>query len=452
MEFDEFVVEAFNPTNRFFRVIVEMIQDQLVVSRNSLPMNPGYNRTSLPFSSLNLDLSRGEGKVDLIMDADYEGRLIFTVLDFVKCRRRAASDAIPMVPVEKIKCVVWDLDNTLWDGILVEDGLDGIHLRPQMVAAIQRLDERGVLHSIASKNDSHSAWHAIIHFGLQDYFLYPSINWGPKSESLRSIAEALNISLDSFAFVDDSEAERQEVSSAWPQVRTLSDQEIDAFLEAFPLQAAVTEESRKRRFSYLTEVQRQRKVAEAGNKDDFLRDCQLVISIFSPHEPADVERCLELLQRTNQINLSTERYSKEKLCELLQDSHHVCIAMRAHDRFGDYGLIGFSAIKLTAYATLHDFVLSCRVVQKRVEEHWLQWLLNFLKARGYPLLHATYIPTKRNKVLLDTMQGVGFERVSSDGSTIILVRKTSDPVAHADIAAIQVQDVVQPTAQSHIET
>ena len=125
----------------------------------------------------------------------------------------SAASAVAHVEKEAeqaVKCLVWDLDHTLWDGILLEDSQ--VVLRPEVPAIIRTLDERGILHSIASRNDPAMAMDKLQQFGLADYFLWPQINWNPKSESIKTISERLSLGLDSFAFVDDQPFEREEVA------------------------------------------------------------------------------------------------------------------------------------------------------------------------------------------------------------------------------------------------
>src|SRR5438105_10164366 len=164
-----------------------------------------------------------------------------------------AGSAQAAAPADKVKCVAWDLDNTLWEGTLLEDGPDGCRLRPEVRALIERLDERGILQTAVSKNDHDDAWAVVERLGLQDYFLYPAINWGQKSANLKQIAERLNIGIDTFAFVDDSPFERAEVAAALPMVRVYSPEQLAGLLERPELDVPVTEMSRKRRLSYLAE-------------------------------------------------------------------------------------------------------------------------------------------------------------------------------------------------------
>lgn len=125
-----------------------------------------------------------------------------------------------------VKCLAWDLDNTLWKGVLTEDGPDGIVVRDEAVALIRELDSRGILNTVCSKNDQEPTWALLERLGLADYFVFPSINWNPKSHNLKAAAKAINIGLDSFAFVDDSPFERGEVGESLPMVRVFRDTEI----------------------------------------------------------------------------------------------------------------------------------------------------------------------------------------------------------------------------------
>ena len=123
------------------------------------------------------------------------------------------------LPAKKIKCVCWDLDNTLWNGVIGDDGTDGVIVNNKIIDLINEFDKKGILQTITSKNEYEIAWSKIKQLGLDKFFLYPAINWGPKSESIKQIAKELNIGIDTFALIDDSEWEREEVSSNCPQVR-----------------------------------------------------------------------------------------------------------------------------------------------------------------------------------------------------------------------------------------
>jgi FkbH-like protein len=143
----------------------------------------------------------------------------------------STTPAVPLPEKPKrgrIKCIVWDLDNTLWNGVLLEDG--DVTVRPAVVERIHELDRKGVLHSIASKNDRDAAMEKLRALGLEEMFLHPQINWNPKSDSIRHLAKALNLGLDAFAFVDDQEFERAEVAHGVPEVTCVDILELDEAL------------------------------------------------------------------------------------------------------------------------------------------------------------------------------------------------------------------------------
>ena len=150
----------------------------------------------------------------------------------------------------KIKVLVWDLDNTLWDGILVEDGIDNLKLKENVVSIIKDLDSRGILLSIASKNNPDEAIKVLQKCGIDDYFLFPQISWDPKSQSIKQIVKKLNIGIDTVAFIDDSPFERAEVSQVCPEVMCIDAVEYNNLLTYPEFNVPVTSESTKRREFY----------------------------------------------------------------------------------------------------------------------------------------------------------------------------------------------------------
>src|SRR5262249_51447457 len=177
---------------------------------HTLALAPGYSRNSFEVRSLDRFLiPRVPFSITLVPEADSNARLVFLCADFVKYKRR------PVAPHKgHIKCVVWDLDNTLWDGVLIEG--DHVKLRAGIPELLKYLDERGILLSIASNNDHQSAWNELTRLGVADYFLYPQIDWTPKSRNVSAIAKHLSIGLDTVAFVDDNPFELDEVASTLP--------------------------------------------------------------------------------------------------------------------------------------------------------------------------------------------------------------------------------------------
>jgi FkbH-like protein len=464
---DEFMVEVWNPSPQPCRLIVESFQDR-VLSRHSLSIAPGHNLHRIPYDSMSIDLSRQDERIYLYPDSDNEVRLIFTWLALVGYAARSkpnrtptgdansgnfewiAPDAAVRVkapkPAAKVKCLVWDLDNTLWQGILAEDGPEACHPRPELLEIVRRLDERGIVQSIASKNDHDTAWAKMKQLGMEDYFLYPMINWGPKSGSIQSIAQELNIGIDTLAFVDDSAAERAQVADSLPQVRTYAETELDKLLSLPEFDVPVTSESKLRRLSYLEESRRKTLASKfVGGNEEFLRTCRLVAELFTPVEAGHKERCLELLQRSNQLNLTSRRYDRTEFERLMAQPQLLKVACSCHDRFGDYGTVGFACVDLSgSEPLLRDLVFSCRVAKKKVENAFLAWLMQELSEMGYQRLMAQFVPTDRNGALRSVIDEVGF--VSGDISQGSLYLEVQKPIPWADIVVVHGDDVESQTA------
>lgn len=310
------------------------------------------------------------------------------------------------------KVLVWDLDETVWTGTLAEDGPDGATPRPEAVAAIKALDARGVLQSIASKNDAAEGLEALRRHGLADYFLHPEINWGPKSQSIGRIARRLDLGLDSFVFVDDQPFERAEVAAGQPQVRTLAHTEV-AGLAAHPwFDHPTTPEAAQRRSLYQAEAQRGVAMeAQGGDYLGFLRASDLVLDV-RPLSRADVVRVHELSQRTNQLNFTGAKFALaevERMAEPQAElgSNRVRLTLRCADRYGDYGLIGFAELDLEAGA-LTAFFMSCRVQRKRVEHAVFAHLAGLLRAEGRERFLVRFKATERNGASVRLLEELGF--------------------------------------------
>jgi FkbH-like protein len=433
--YDDFVLECYAPDEEAFRLILEYVPEERPALRHAFEIEPGHNFHTLPAGAFGRLTDRG--RVLIYPEDDAERRVIFTWLDFV----RYASPAVS--PAGKVKCVAWDLDNTLWDGTLLEDGPDGCRLRPEVRALIDRLDERGILQTVVSKNNHEDAWALVERLGLQDHFLYPAINWGQKSANLKQVAERLNIGVDTLALVDDSPFERAEVEAALPMMRVYSPGDLPGLLERPELDVPVTEMSRKRRLSYLAEMERGRALELfSGDYLEFLRSCGLKMRLFVPREEAHVRRCLELVQRSNQLNLSGARYSEEEFRALLVQDGVLCAAVECEDRFGHYGIVGFATVdERPDVPVVLDYVLSCRVAQKRVEHTFFQWLAVREGARGAPALRAQLVRTERNGPLVQVLEELPFAAVEEDGPRRLLEMPLDSPRVD-DV--IELRDDVEP--------
>lgn len=399
--FDEFVIECYSPLEASYKLICEYFTENSRVRntkfRHAFNISRGHNFFSIPFSLLNI--SSYEGYIYLYPEnSDKDTRLIFTWLDFIKYKKRTlqAKAVPPKKTAVKVKCVAWDLDNTFWHGTLIEQ--ESVEAKPDAIELVKKLDEKGIIQTIISKNDFDPCWEKLKKLQMDQYFLMPAINWDQKSQNICKIVEKLNINLDSVAVIDDSPFERAEISSALPQVRVYSEKEIGNILNYEEFDVIISEESRERRNKYRKEIERiDERENFAGSYEDFLISCKMEAEAFIPDTENNIERCFELVQRSNQLNLSTIRYSRDQYRELLLNRKVLSIAIRCQDKFGDYGIVGFSSINVSGGAPLmENFVLSCRVAQKRVEHAYMKAITELLHTSGYNELWVKLVLTPKN--------------------------------------------------------
>lgn len=321
--------------------------------------------------------------------------------------------------VQPVKCVVWDLDNTLWDGVLLEDG--DVQLRPQAVEVIKALDSRGILNSIASRNDHAAAMERLSAFGIADYFLYPQISWSSKADSIAEIAKLLNIGLDTFAFVDDQPFEREEVAFVLPQVLTIDATDIAA-IPAMPRMQPrfITAESRLRRAMYQSDIARNAAEREfVGSNEEFLATLGMVFKLAEAGED-DLQRAEELTLRTNQLNSTGYTYSYDELDAFRRSPDHLLLVASLEDRYGSYGTIGLALVERgAAFWTIKLLLMSCRVMSRGVGTLMMHEIMRRAKAAGAGL-RAEFIATGRNRMMYITYKFGGFREVQRAGDLITL--------------------------------
>ena len=318
-----------------------------------------------------------------------------------------------------IKLVVWDLDNTVWQGVLLEGA--GVNLKQDVHQTIKTLDSRGILHSIASKNHAGQAMAKLKEVGIHEYFLYPQISWRAKSASIQVIAESINIGLDSVAFIDDEPYEREEVRASLPEVMVL-EAEHAASLADRPefTPALLTEESIKRRQIYRASISRKNaQKTYAGPNENFFSTLELELTISGLHE-GDLQRAEELTIRTHQMNTTGHVYSAEELRALRQSSNHVFLMAALRDRFGYYGKVGLMLIEKAATMwTLQLFLVSCRVMSLGVGSNMLNHLLGLAREAGVGV-QAEFLANQRNRMMLIPFKLAGFLEHKRSGNFILL--------------------------------
>lgn len=322
-----------------------------------------------------------------------------------------------MVRERKVKCVVWDLDNTIWDGVLLEG--DDVRLRPEVVAAIRTLDERGILHSIASRNDAESARAKLRELGIRDLFVHPQIGWSAKSAAVTEVVRALNIGADAIAFVDDDPFERDEVATAVGGVLCLDASEaasLPSRQEFVP--RVVTDDARRRRSMVQAEIERSHAEAEMAPAA-FLASLDMRMTIGQAGED-DLLRVEELTQRTSQLNSTGYVYSHDELEAMRCSGRHLLLVAGLDDRYGTYGQIGLALVEQEPdHWRLLLLLVSCRVMARGVGNVLLTHILERAAAAGRPL-RADFIRTDRNRPMLVMLRFAGFREIGRRDGIVVL--------------------------------
>jgi FkbH-like protein len=337
------------------------------------------------------------------------------------------------------KCLVWDLDNTLWDGVCLEGA---VRLRPEAANAIAELDRRGILHSVASRGDAEIALAQLRTFALEEYFLAPKINWLPKPTNILAIGRELDIPLDAMAFVDDEPFELEQVVAMLPDVTALHARQVPtlATLPEFTPSSTTLEASSRRQFYRAESV---RKSAEQGyqSRAEFLRACDMRLTL-RPVGVSDVPRVVELMTRTHQLNTTGLLYSPDEVRSLAESPGGDRVATLADltDRFGEYGTIGVGIVRTTSTAwALIYLALSCRVLGRGIERAFLAALLRDAARRGYRAAEALYRETGRNRQMRVLYQVAGFRAAGpGNGEDATVFRLNLDrPPEGPDWVALQ---------------
>jgi FkbH-like protein len=333
------------------------------------------------------------------------------------------------------KCLVVDLDNTLWGGIVGEDGLSGIRLgdTPDGEAfqsfqeAILDLKERGIVVAVCSKNNDEDAREVFEHhpgmrIGIDDVAAFIA-DWRSKPEQIRSVAAGLDLGLDSLVFVDDNPVEREAIRQMVPDVDVITmprdpadyARALDAYLLFEP--ASFTSEDARRTDQYRARRAAAAVAESAETIEDFYRSLDMSC-VVSPFTDDDLPRIAQLVGKTNQFNLTTRRHSAAALREFMTDPNCVHLSFRLSDRFADQGLVAVAiAFQSGTILTIDTWLMSCRVIGRSLEQTVLQELCRGAAARGCTEMRGSYIPTPKNGLVSDLFERLGFERVADDAES-----------------------------------
>lgn len=343
------------------------------------------------------------------------------------------------------KVLILDLDNTLWGGVVGEDGIDEIILSSDGAGkayqdfqrSIKNLADRGVLLALCSKNNEQDVIDVFEKHPdmlLQwDDFIVKAINWEDKAKNIKAISEQLNVGIDSMVFLDDNPTERMWVRTALPEMDA-PDLPIDpsgfvAFLyslDEFKLMS-LTQEDFDKTISYKAELSRN-EVKESGiTYNDYLDTLELYCTVENTGE-SDIKRVAQLLAKTNQFNFTGKRYKENEVMTMLHDQDYHVSSLRVKDRFGNYGLVGLVILlKEGDKAIIDTFILSCRVLGKRVEDFLLANLCQYsLKQWGCTVIEGLYKPSNKNNQLKDFYIKNGFDFIADINGTLHYINH--DPV------------------------
>ncbi|MFF8288755.1 HAD-IIIC family phosphatase [Streptomyces sp. NPDC016309] len=344
-----------------------------------------------------------------------------------------------------VKCLVWDLDDTLWDGVVLE-GDDPVPFPPAL-ETLAELDRRGILHAAAGRGERSVTERHLAERRLADWFCAVEVGWGAKSAAVRRIAQALNIGLDTIAFVDNDPVERAEVAGELPMVRCYPAAEVARLPEHREFRPEhITAEATGRRRLYQAEWQRRQAEEESTEgRQAFLASLGLVMEL-RPATEDDLSRASELTVRTHQLNSTGLTYDIDELRRLSTSPDHQVLLATLRDRFGDYGIIGLAVTALVGGdAVLRLLLMSCRVASRGAGSVLLHHLVRQALAAGRrPIAH--FVPTETNRNMLVTMRFAGYEATDTDEDRLVLTVDPERPLPKAP-GHMRVITGTAPTAQ-----
>lgn len=352
---------------------------------------------------------------------------------------REAARMVARLKLAPKKVLALDLDNTLWGGVIGDDGLEGIELgdtspRGEAFKAFQKyvasLTDRGLLLAVCSKNETANALEPFQkhpEMALKEsHFVAFKANWDPKPDNLRAMAAELNLGLDSFVFADDNPAEVEIVRQFTPEVTAIHlGEDPSTFVKQLQEsrlfeRLAITTEDLARTDQYREEAQRQMLLSTAGDMESYLRSLAMR-GVRRSFNALDLPRIAQLINKSNQFNLTTRRRTESELAALMRDASFRGFSIRLEDRFGDYGLIAVIICRLIedSVCDVDTWLMSCRVLKRQVEEQTLNEIVRAARSLGANRIRGTYLPTKKNAMVSDLYSKLGFQTLQQTETAAI---------------------------------
>jgi FkbH-like protein len=334
------------------------------------------------------------------------------------------------------KCLALDLDNTLWGGVISENGIDGIVLNNYGEGArfydfqkiIKAIQKRGILLAVLSKNNMDDAEKAFTHPQMllkQNDFAAMAVNWDRKSDNIAKIAKELNIGLADFVFIDDNPVEREEMKLNQPEVIVVDFPEDTSRLAQFAIEIynqyfltlSLSQEDEIKTRMYSENKLRETKKNEFLSIEDFLIDMDIKLSVMKV-TAEDVIRSAQMTQKTNQFNLTTKRYSESDITNMINDENILLLIGHVQDKYGDNGNSILSIVRFVSpcIAEIDTFLMSCRIMNRTVEFGFLYEIEKILKEKGIKTICAQYIKTGKNSPACLFFDSAGYNIVSETDS------------------------------------
>ena len=414
----------------------------------NLESNYEYSH-SVYYKKINAKLEQKRGGNVTIMDMDYWAGVVGKInwfdnssyylsktgfrMDYIGIVAEVFVKQIMALTGKVKKCLVLDLDNTLWGGVVGDDGCMGIQLDPNNAIGeayrafqqyVLQLKERGVILAVCSKNEEDIAKEPFekndkMILKLDDISCFIA-NWEDKAGNIRTIASKLNIGVDSLVFFDDNPAEREIVKKFVPEVLVVDVPEdpadyVQALSLCMPFEwGQLTGEDFKRTQSYLQNSKRQELESSFVNYDEYLQALDMIGSVDEIDEYSK-ERFAQLINKSNQFNLRTIRYTEAAIEQMMQEENTKLLAVSLKDKFSDYGIISCVILKKDGEECFTDtWVMSCRVLKRGVEEFAFSHVCDMARSMGCSKLVGEYIPTAKNRMVKDFYPGFGFEKIGEN--------------------------------------
>ena len=451
---ENIILEKFNELNNLIKIFKKTINSKLVITNLSIPVYSefGIFEKKMCFSlqdiilKINIELENLIKQEESVYILDYD-RFVRkygeeNIFDFkqyffgdikisIKFIPKFADEIMSFIkPVcgRTKKCIVLDLDQTLWGGIIGEDGYDGIKLGPDTVGrtfvefqkTLLGLNNRGILLAINSKNNFNEAMNVIKNHPYmilkEENFASIQINWSDKLSNMYEISKELNVGLDSMVFFDDDPINRELIKKMIPEVLTVDlpndpAMYVSSLIELNDFNVLkITDEDIKRNQMYVVEHKRNELKRETNNLENFLKELNIQVKIKKADD-FSIPRITQLILKTNQFNLTTKRYQIEEINDLIKNPEILIGYAEVLDKFGDSGITGVFIIKKNKTEWKIDtFLLSCRVMGRGIEDFIISYILNLAKKEGVKIVRGEYIPTPKNKPAEDFLKKYGFEK------------------------------------------